>query len=97
MHQISILGNKVETTTIPRDKLENRSCHVKEKAVCLPCSELGVPIIRQQELMGPGENDLISWQNIPDELRLEIPPEDFLVEITAPLLVDFDQQVGSKN
>jgi len=51
-----------------------------------------VPVIRQQELRGPGEHDLIPWQNMPDELRLEIPPEDFLVEITAPPFVDFDQQ-----
>ena len=82
--------------------LENKSGLVKtpksEESVslCLPCSELGIPIIRQQELRGPGEHDLIPWQNIPEELKLEIPSEDFLVEITAPPSVDFDQQV-SKN
>ena len=90
----------IQKPKIPRDMRENSSCLVRNQEsvesvnLCLPCSELGLPIIRQQELRGPGEHDLIPWHKMPDELRLEIPPEDFLVEITSPLFVDFDQQVS---
>ena len=96
--KVEINVPSIKKPTIPRDMRENRNCLVKKSEesarLCLPCSELGVPVIRQQELRGPGEHDLIPWQNMPDELRLEIPPEDFLVEITAPPFVDFDQQVS---
>ena len=97
--EIEINVPSIQKPKIPRDMRENRNCLVNLKSeetarLCLPCSELGVPVIRQQELRGAGEHDLIPWQKMPDELRLEIPPEDFLVEITAPPFVDFDQQVS---
>ena len=70
---------------------------MKEERACFPCSELGVRIIRQRELRGVGEHDLVPWQRMPQELRLEVPPEsDFLVEVTSRPFVDFDQQVGSQ-
>ena len=79
---------------IPLDMIEEGlDLTPKPEVVCLPLSELGIRIVRPRELRGPLEHDLIPWHKMPSELRLEMPTEDFLVEITAAPFVDFEENV----
>ncbi|CAG5112107.1 Oidioi.mRNA.OKI2018_I69.chr2.g6361.t1.cds [Oikopleura dioica] len=88
----TIKATEVIEEKIPLDMIEGGvDLTLRPEVVCLPLSELGIRIVRPRELRGLLEHDLIPWHKFPSELMLEMPPEDFLVEVTAKPFVDFEE------